>query len=318
MNTTQSFRRFLLLFCFLGCSLFSVINAKVISISNEAQLKAIANDLSASYELTSDITLSDEWVPIGKAKPFSGILNGNNHVIRNVKISDATGNVGLFAETYGAVLQNIGIENIQITAPSATNVGGMIGKATASYIENSYITGAKIEGNNVGSFIGASLSRGINPTVITNSYAVADIKSGTSAGGAVGSAVGGTGAADGAAVEYVYFSGTVEAATLCGGIVASTKGQNTVSYCGMFATQLKGEKTGLIVAEQMDSQLEIENTIVKKGDALVMVEGTSESALDTPGVNEKNVILYEDYLYWSNEKWNIREGVLPVLIWQGE
>ena len=47
-------------------------------ISTEAQLKAIANDLSGTYVLKNDITLSDaEWTPIGTSDhPFKGTLDG--------------------------------------------------------------------------------------------------------------------------------------------------------------------------------------------------------------------------------------------------
>lgn len=299
-----------LLICLIAFS-FSA-NAQI-SISNEADLKAIANNLNATYILTNDIELTEEWTPIGKGKPFAGILKGENHVIRNLKISGGSGSVGLFAETYGAFIQNLGIENVEINSPDATNVGIIVGKATASYLENSYVSNAKIEGNNVGSFIGLSLSRGINPTVISNSYATSvDIKSGTAAGGIVAIAEGGAGTADGAAVESVYFYGTIEAKTLCGGIVASTKGKNTVSDCLVLAPELKGQESDPIVAKKVDEALVMRNNYFEKDG--ILIEYDSNTPLTE--LNVKSADFYKKRLYWGTDKWNIREGFYPLVSWQ--
>ena len=53
-------------------------------INDEAGLKAIANDLSGTYVLKNDITLSDdEWTPIGtSAHPFTGTLDGKGFTIK--------------------------------------------------------------------------------------------------------------------------------------------------------------------------------------------------------------------------------------------
>jgi hypothetical protein len=311
MKTLVFFQKICFLFCLAACSLS--VNAQTVFISNEAELKAISNDLSANYRLINDIILTEEWTPIGKDKPFSGVLEGNHFVIRNLKINGGTGNVGFFAQTYGAFIQDLGFENVEIIAADATNVGAIIGFSTASYIENSYVSNALIEGNNVGSMIGLSKSRGINPTVISNSYAVADIKSGTAAGGIVAIAEGGTGAADGAAIEKVYFCGSVEAKTLCGGIVASTKGKNTVSDClVVLSSELEGQATDPIVAKKGDNALQMSNNYFEKEGVL------KDYAKNTPlsDTNVKSADFYKKRLYWEADKWNIRDGFYPLVSWQ--
>ena len=81
-------------------------------ISTEAQLKAIATNLSNSYVLTQDITLSDnEWTPIGtKDSPFTGTLDGQGHTIKGLTVgnganNDANKNKAFFGFTNGATVQ---------------------------------------------------------------------------------------------------------------------------------------------------------------------------------------------------------------------
>lgn len=83
-------------------------------ISTEAQLKAIANDLSGTYVLKNDITLSDaEWTPIGTSDhPFKGTLDGNGHTIKGLTVGngakdDSNNNKAFFGFTNGATVQNI-------------------------------------------------------------------------------------------------------------------------------------------------------------------------------------------------------------------
>ena len=83
-------------------------------ISTEEQLKAIANDLSGTYVLKNDITLSDnEWTPIGtKDNPFKGTLDGKGFTIKGLTVGDgakdvSNNNKAFFGFTNGATVQNI-------------------------------------------------------------------------------------------------------------------------------------------------------------------------------------------------------------------
>ena len=61
-------------------------------------LQALKDNLSGKYILMNDIDLSGyNWTAIGtKTNPFSGELNGNGHVIKNLQVDDAAGNgIGL-------------------------------------------------------------------------------------------------------------------------------------------------------------------------------------------------------------------------------
>ncbi|MDE6086059.1 MAG: hypothetical protein K2G40_06630, partial [Muribaculaceae bacterium] len=58
-------------------------------IGSAADLAAIGKDLSGEYELTADITLEGEWLPIGNtADPFTGTLDGKGYTIKGLSVTD--------------------------------------------------------------------------------------------------------------------------------------------------------------------------------------------------------------------------------------
>ncbi len=58
--------------------------------------------------------------------PFTGTFNGNNYTISNLFISlPSTNDVGLFGETSGATIENVGLVNANITGQN--HVGGLLG-----------------------------------------------------------------------------------------------------------------------------------------------------------------------------------------------
>ena len=92
-------------------------------ITSVNQLNEIRNDLDASYILDNDLDLSMvEWSPIGtEENPFTGRFNGNGHIISNLNIDmekdfdnieDITIYVGMFGYISNAIIEKIGLENI--------------------------------------------------------------------------------------------------------------------------------------------------------------------------------------------------------------
>ena len=154
----------------------------VIEISDEEGLRAINDDPTAHYKLVEDITLSDRlWRPISN---FSGTLDGNGHVIRNMNIVDEEmyqqtpiGFISTVAT--GAVIKNLGVEG-SITCEALT-VGGLVGEASSRSenitIENCY-TNVDINYTldyaytTIGGLIGRLQS---SNSAMTNCYAVGTI-----------------------------------------------------------------------------------------------------------------------------------------------
>ena len=59
-----------------------------VGIYEAQELDKLREDLDGRYILMSDISLAGvEWAPVGTVDaPFTGVFNGNGHVIRNLKI----------------------------------------------------------------------------------------------------------------------------------------------------------------------------------------------------------------------------------------
>ncbi len=117
----------------------TVINSdNIVEISDEQGLINVRNDVKAgnTYEgkavlLTSDITLSENWTPIGfispdtdsknpetgDNKPFKGIFDGGKHRINNLNISSTENKYnGLFSFVVDGTIRNITIgENSEVT-----------------------------------------------------------------------------------------------------------------------------------------------------------------------------------------------------------
>lgn len=141
-----------------------------IAVSTPEELDAIRNNLSASYYLTSDIVIPDEYymegglfkggfTPIGTKKPFTGVLDGNGHTICNLRIDNSDGKFkycGLIAKSFdmgfdsGAIYKLRIADSEIISDADVFGVGLIVGRGNiigGCSVENSVIrlTGSIIE-----------------------------------------------------------------------------------------------------------------------------------------------------------------------------
>ena len=146
-------------------------------------LDNIRNNLSGKYILMNDIDLSGiDWEPIGKSgNAFTGVLEGNGFVIRNLHINSTSNYVGLFGYSNGGAINNIGLENVNLIGNNY--VGGLVGFIyQGTKISNCYVTG-NITGNlNVGGITGFTQFGGTIDYVYVN----ANIKGVKTVGGIAG------------------------------------------------------------------------------------------------------------------------------------
>ncbi len=176
------------------------------------------------YELVADLDLRYEgsWTSIGNdfsyddrfqlGKPFTSILDGNGHSIRNIRFKEPlfrSRNHGLFSHTKGATIRNLYLHNVDLFAGKAggavvglaeytrleslavidstiegkSAAGGLIGKGEYVRIVSSYVIGSTIEAEeNSGALIGDA-----RHTTIVASYATENkLKSLNNLGGLVG------------------------------------------------------------------------------------------------------------------------------------
>ena len=173
-------------------------------VSTRAQLEAIRDNLEGNYHLTADIDLAgSQWVPIGdENSSFSGTLDGQGHVIRNMTITgEGYEYSGLFGFAPNGTFKNIGMEDINIDINvsgsfiNGITVGSLCGvNSWNNSISNCYSSGTvsvdSEESCSVGGLSGTTFG------AISNSYNTAAVSafSSESAAGAGGiSGIGGGG-----------------------------------------------------------------------------------------------------------------------------
>ena len=163
-------------------------------IKTAQDLDNIRNNLSGKYILMNDIDLSSysNWDPIGEVDldtgvciGFTGILDGNGYVIKNLKV-DATNEetaAGLFA-AIGALdlndlvnpdfsaqfgeVKNLGLENVDITASGLG--AGALANIVIGNITNCYVTGVIKGKGTTGGLVSSLIGS------ISNCYSAANIE----------------------------------------------------------------------------------------------------------------------------------------------
>lgn len=123
-------------------------------INTEADLRQLSSDVSGGntysgtyFQMNNDTRLTQEFTPIGKggSNKFSGTFDGNGHVISNLNIGDMSlEHAGLFGNTNGATIRNLGVEVMKVSAssgPDASSGGISWGHMPLGSISNCYVAG---------------------------------------------------------------------------------------------------------------------------------------------------------------------------------
>ncbi len=151
-----------------------------------AQLVAEGNNFAnKTVSLGADIDFEGETIyPVGTAlAAFSGVFDGNGHIISNVKVinSDTTTNpeVALFARLKGGAVKNLGITDIEVsfgyTGDSGTRlVGGLVAHAReGSVIDNCFVRSVTFSDiPTSGEIVGALVGQLRDNVTVKSSYAV--------------------------------------------------------------------------------------------------------------------------------------------------
>jgi uncharacterized delta-60 repeat protein len=226
-------------------------------ITNVIQLQEMKDNLTAYYILGNDIDASDtvNWnedpenpgtyygfEPIGTlATRFTGSFDGQGYKIENLYINrPSTFYVGLFGHVgTGGVIENVGMENIDVTGNQHT--GGLVGRNLGT-VSNSYSTGPVSGYWSVGGLAGS------NTGTVSNSYSTSSTSGYSEVGGLVGwsqgtvsnsystgtvtgtsSYIGGLIGHNEATVYNCYSTGSVSAPYFVGGLVGLNDYLGTVS-----------------------------------------------------------------------------------------
>jgi filamentous hemagglutinin family protein len=251
------------------------------NINTTHQLQLMAMDLSADYTLANNIDLSttgnnaaDVWgtnatnngsgfVPIGNnATNFTGTFDGQNHTIDGMYIDmpqsySLTGDsgIGLFGNTNGAIISNIGMTNADITSAVISDVtsggsGILVGNLNGGSVSNAYTTGSihqTVGSVHIGGLIG--LAAGALDQVYSSANVTVDFNPSASAnmGGLVGYLNAGS-------ITNSFSSGRVNANlgasgnAVLGGLVGITTGATISDSYSTSAVILSGTNTSGVAA----------------------------------------------------------------------
>lgn len=151
-------------------------------IYTKEDLISIADNPSGDYVLMSDIDMQGvDWIPVD----FTGSLDGNNHAILNLKVTETSqavrttydGNYKVydtnFAGLFGA-LENASVKNlslvgidVNVSKDSPCFVGTIAGFAEGSTIDNCYIEGqARLDANSKMFGVGGIVGYGGNGAIL--------------------------------------------------------------------------------------------------------------------------------------------------------
>ena len=145
-------------------------------VSDFKQLLAFGQDDSLKFRLKNDLELETEanlYIPY-----LAGEFQGNSHKIMNLNFSfDFVMHVGLFGILSGGIINEVGVENVNIIGVG--DVGGLVGLNQGT-VGNSYAGGSVAGIGSVGGLVGS------NHDTVRNSYSTGSVTGQGSVGGLVG------------------------------------------------------------------------------------------------------------------------------------
>ncbi|MFA7710395.1 MAG: GLUG motif-containing protein [Candidatus Neomarinimicrobiota bacterium] len=323
-------------------------------VATAAQLDSVRHYLTAYFKQTADIDLNvspysegEGWEPIGTSYMsayFTGTYDGDGHEIAGLYINrPSRANTGLFGNTSGAKILNLGVVNVNVSGHektgalvgymesgdtlincySAGNIlgndyqaGGLIGRAYSSAIINCFST-ADVTG---GEYYVGGLAGSINGnTHIEACYASGSVTGDYySVGGLIGLIYSGT-------VSNSYSLGNVTGGTKVGGFVGDFRYNGTVTHCYSTGQVTgAGSSVGGLVGERPDNLGSRGTLIYSFWDTETSGLSTSAGGFASTSTQMKNPATFID-VDWDFKGigeegiWNIgndRNNGYPYLNWQ--
>ena len=160
-------------------------------VSTTSEFRNMSSDLTKNYMLENDIDFAGETAlsPTGTiTTPFTKKFDGNFYKVKNFTVMGGD-RAGLFGDTNGASIENVGIIGATITGGTAgaDYAGGIVAYARNSTLKNVYVDQTTTVSGTMGKHGG--IAGGTSATTIDSAYSKASIGAG---GGVIGHALNGT------------------------------------------------------------------------------------------------------------------------------
>lgn len=303
-------------------------------ITDEAGLRAMANDPAGEYVLANDIKLTGEWTPIGTQNaPFTGKFNGNGHTITGLVINDDKADyAGLFGYAQGATLSNVRIVAADVQAHE--HVGILVGRICGNGTVDAVMTSGYVRGrDHIGGIAG---DMGEDAATLSNCFSTVNVYSTDyQAGGLVGWSKGNN------TITNSFFAGQAREGAYGGsaGIVAFVEdGTTTVRANVSAASKITGvmgefpimekrqrytmgvvggilnENSNVDATDNLTSEATVRYN-VSTGEPYENTEENTDPTFNgilTPAADLKKASTYTT-LGWSSAAWTLTDGNYPVL-----
>ena len=236
------------------------------AVTTAQQLKDafVLNDKTCKVMLCKDIDLSElgeNWTAVGtNADRFKGTFDGNGFTISNLTINEPSYDKhGLFGYADGATIRNVALENVNVKGNQY--MGGLVGCAGNTKIENCTSTGTVTGCSDVGGLVGAAYGN----TTIENSSSSGSVTGRSNIGGLVGENT------DNSTITNCSASVEVTGNNYTGGLVGYVNA-STIENCTSTGTVSGNSKVGGLVGSAYSS-----NTSIKNSKTTSSVSGTDEA-----------------------------------------
>jgi hypothetical protein len=239
---------------------------QIANVADFNQLTLDPNNWNKAFILTADINLTGRTftkAPIApdtnadsdfQGTPFTGIFDGNGHIISKLTITTSTKDyIGLFGYVgSGGQIHNLGVKNVNITGDITDHyVGGLVGYTYQGTLTDCNATGSV---NGTGAFVGGLVGYTYQGT-LTDCYATGSVSGSDSVGGLVGRTYQGT-------LTSCYAAGSVTGKTFSmyinevGGLVGANYGSITSCYAtGAVSVSADGSFIGGLVGRNYSGSL---------------------------------------------------------------
>lgn len=221
--------------------------------------------LTKHYRLTTDITVSGNWTPIGgdSGPNLTGNFDGGGHTITGITINSGGSNRGMFnAISPGGEVRNLGLIDVSISSNISGNLGGIAG-GNHGLIENCFVAGNSNIGSsgNTTTHIGGIVGANVDTGIVQNCYSTATVNN-ASTGNVNFIAAGGIAGAN---------SGKVQNCVVLGSQI--TGANNVGRAIGVFSYPANVTPTGTGINNYARSDMTVNGSQVTSGTGLTTIHG---------------------------------------------
>ncbi len=232
-------------------------------IETPQQFNEIRNYLDKAFKLTSDLDFKDftGWAPIGSfgGIRFSGKLDGNKHVIKNLT-AEGDGEMGLFGTTEGGLISQLIIQDCVFKG--GTHVGALAGCLYKIAVDQVAVINVEVVGKS-GNFHGGLAGQVHDFVSLTNSYVTGHVSGMAGTGGISGYME------HGSLVKNCYISAIITGAErasagIVGGVVpdCSIEGCVVISPEINVASPVEGRDASIRIVEEVQGGTPFSNNYV--------------------------------------------------------